>query len=93
MPCPTCDHTLSRLTGEVGHGFYHCPRCGTVMEQAVDSDANQLPGFPKVYVPWLVLRCRQFEGSLAPDSAPGGGRDWCALGIAEAINTPQNRKD
>ena len=81
MSCPTCSHTLQRLTGEIGHGFYHCPRCGTVMEQAVDEDGRELYGFPKVYVPKLVTRCREFSPT---HSAPLWTR-WHLLGINEAI--------
>jgi DNA-directed RNA polymerase subunit RPC12/RpoP len=94
MPCPICGHTLERLTGETGTGYYHCPRCGTVMVQAVDEDGNQLSGFPKVYVPQLVRRCREFRAALGNPAMGAAGANLTALwhtdGIEEAISLPAN---
>lgn len=54
-----------------------CPRCGTVN---VDGE---------IYVPMLVERCRKYaSGTRAEDFVS----EWFRLGIAEAINKPEDRK-
>lgn len=75
MPCTTCEHTMNGI----GHATYHCPRCGTVR----NPDGS-------VFVPALINRCRNFESTIAGVCAEHAFR-WKSLGIAEAINTPNNR--
>lgn len=84
--CPTCDHTMQSLGYCDGGTVWHCPRCGTVKHH--DQFAGEAP--PKIYVPALVARCRQLPDAmrfmpLAFEEA------WHRLGIAESINTPENR--
>lgn len=35
MPCPTCFHTIQRMTTKCEHnpGWFWCPRCGTLATQ------------------------------------------------------------
>lgn len=35
MPCPTCSHTIQRLTSQCEHkaGWFWCQRCGTLAKQ------------------------------------------------------------
>lgn len=55
MPCPTCDHTMERVVGDVTW----CPRCGTI--QVDDADVG---------VPKLVQRCRRFAREpMTPEQA------------------------
>lgn len=80
MPCPTCDHTMSRLGCQYSEcqGSWACPRCGTLKIGHDD-------GHVDVIVPSLVERCRQFEQYVRDDTF------WHQLGVAESINTPENR--
>jgi hypothetical protein len=77
MVCPTCDHTLQSL----GHGLFHCPRCGTLVGSQADGSAD---------VPALVKRCRgfqrEFRGSVEYHTTL-----WIRLGIHECIDTPAER--
>ncbi len=78
MPCPTCDHTLTMLCpDEQGRRYYYCDRCGTVVVGERD-----------VYRPTLVDRCREFAATLNLSELTDL---WDTLGIAESINTPDNR--
>ncbi len=65
----------------IGHGMFHCPRCGTL--QGCYADGS-------VTVPALVLRCRFFVQAVIGDSDEALHR-WRTLGIAEAIDVPQDR--
>lgn len=78
MSCPTCDHTLFGI----GHGTFHCPRCGTLVGDHFGGGA---------FVPLLVDRCRLFAGlpSVMDDAA---WHDWRRLGIDESIAPPEARK-
>lgn len=86
MSCPTCDHTMNFLTRAEDMNFYHCPRCGTAVVKIDPSSARNYPD--RVYVPKLVDRCRRFETTHDSNSV---AQKWHRLGIAEAINTPENR--
>lgn len=87
MPCPTCSCTLGKLCDSDRGPHWLCERCGTVVVY--------YPGDGEVvrdiYVPALVNRCRKFEPMLALVAARGDATPWRTLGIAEAINTPENR--
>ena len=48
MSCPTCDHTMQIVAGQVSW----CPRCGTIK---MDNESE---------APTLVGRCRTFENLL-----------------------------
>lgn len=69
MSCPTCDHTLNGI----GHGMFHCPRCGTLTNCQVEG---------AVTVPSLVERVRRF-GREAPFG--DWGPIWHRVGIQESI--------
>ena len=72
MPCPTCDHTVQGI----GYGLYHCPRCGTYIDE--DGSAK---------VPALIARLIRFRQELTEAQ-----RDvWHALGIDECILLPGER--
>ncbi|HVL14064.1 MAG TPA: hypothetical protein VM529_15955 [Gemmata sp.] len=88
MSCPTCDHTMERIgQTEVGGGIYLCPRCGTVKAHGYNGNVT-------TYYPKLVGRCREFERQLGvPGDWHGLYDEWQTRGIAESINTPENRKD
>ena len=83
--CPTCDHTLGRLCIHERMCFDLCDRCGTVTVTILD--ANPGPDNPRVYVPKLVERCRQYEIECL-FSTRG---NWDRVGIRESIHTPANR--
>jgi hypothetical protein len=74
MACPTCDHTIGRIAGEV----FWCPRCGTLKV-----------GNTATLTPQLVWRCREFASTLGPSWK----NLWHRLGIEEAVNTPNERKE
>jgi hypothetical protein len=84
MPCPTCDHTMTKIVQDV----YWCPRCGTLGEVVPGDSVGEYKLVGEA--PKLVERCREFEQRLTLVTA-GDGRPWHTLGIAEAINTPENR--
>lgn len=73
MSCPTCDHTLAGI----GHGMWHCGRCGTL--KLCDG------GYA---VPALVGRCRDFDAYLFGQRIR---QIWAKLGIAEAMQPPESR--
>lgn len=75
MSCPTCDHTMQKVV----YGIFWCPRCGTLMQEG---GTAEMPG--------LVERCRELAAENTHSSAfPWPA--WRRLGIAEAINLPENR--
>ena len=86
MACPTCDHTMQRLNGDVNMFYFWCPRCGTLVENSRGELTQEAPK--------LVNRCREFEASCYQAS---GWRDtshykrWVSIGIAESINVPTER--
>jgi uncharacterized Zn finger protein len=86
MSCPTCSHTLGRLCVHEGMAFAHCERCGTVTVTILD--ANPGSDNPRVYVPKLVERCREFERIRATLPTV---IDWKRLGIAESIRCHEDR--
>ncbi len=90
MSCPTCDGTMATLCKQPGSTAFLCDRCGTVV-RIYSADPN---GYRDVYVPKLVERCREFEmNHLAEHTISAKDfRAWTGLGIAESINTPENRK-
>jgi len=90
MSCPTCDHTLGRLTGAEDMAFFNCERCGTVVVEAHDDKGGLVPGFPRHYVPKLVERCREFAGLTFSDLGAILGH-LHRLGILESIYLPENR--
>lgn len=65
----------------IGYGMFHCPRCGTLLNCPVDGAVN---------VPALVERLRDFIDTA--EMGPVAEMLWNKLGIAESINTPENRK-
>ncbi len=77
MNCPTCSHTLHAVCQSDGDRVCWCPRCGSLIAHGEHSP------------PKLVERCREYEKMLryVPERLP----HWKAVGIAEAINTPENR--
>lgn len=87
MACPTCDHTMHRLSVERPDakevGTFWCPRCGTIKE-----GGNEIYNSSS---PMLVERCRQFKSGLGPDwqrvwqPADRVGGLWHRLGIDESI--------
>lgn len=80
MPCPNCDHTMSKLgvtEGTAPRPVWWCPRCGT--SRFGDAGGSMTP--------MLVDRTRRFTDTL--------GMMWTALahrlGIFESIYTPAER--
>jgi tRNA(Ile2) C34 agmatinyltransferase TiaS len=53
MACPTCSHTMQKVSGE--GSMYWCPRCGTLRYQETMTETTK-----------LVDRCREFEATLGP---------------------------
>lgn len=79
MACPTCDHTMHG----VGHGLYHCPRCGTLVGAYADGSA---------FAPALVGRVREYEKLVYSDATLIRHRqEWNQLGLAEAVRKPGDR--
>jgi hypothetical protein len=76
MSCPTCDHTLDGI----GHGMFHCPRCGTLVSH------------PRLLlvVPSLISRCRRFSHECLAQ-VPLLHDRWKSIGIAESIDVPEAR--
>lgn len=91
MSCPTCDHTLSRWCIHDGMSFDGCDRCGTMVVTVI----GQLkidPINPRVYVPKLVERCREFGSTMFKDGDLAAMQDaWHRLGISESIYKPEDR--
>lgn len=85
--CPTCSHTLSALTSNGVTAFWHCERCGTVVESMYDGK----PIGRNAYVPKLVGRCREFEKIALSSRGVEENDVWHRLGIPESINLPENR--
>jgi len=83
MACDTCGHTMHSMGCRTTDlPFFWCPRCGTIKT----CDAV-------VGVPALPERCRRFR-DLAENGmglSPASAALWHRLGIAEAINLPQDR--
>lgn len=82
MACPTCSHTMTPLGCRVtDRTMHHCCRCGT--QRLCDGE---------FVVPDLVRRCREFEAAAHRYETCRAAFDaWVRLGIAEAINKPENR--
>lgn len=85
MSCPTCDHTMHYVGGEV-QKFHLCPRCGTLKVQVGQ-------GEPMFYTPELVRRCQDFEASLTAQWSPTEEvmERMRKHGITEAIHKPEDR--
>ncbi len=79
MPCVTCGHTMQHLN--CAEPLHWCPRCGTVTSGS---------SLHATYTTQLVERCRQFE-PIIKRCPPVIGAEWRRLGIAEAINTPEDQ--
>ena len=92
MNCPTCDHTMHVIAPFnpdrnefVGPKISHCLRCGT---QKVEWQTKT-----DIYMPTLVERCREFANKIGVYTDPDAMPDlWKQLGIAKAINKPEDRK-
>lgn len=100
MPCVTCDKTLTPLGCclVMGQPIHYCVTCGSVKPCGVASE--------DIVVPELVRRCREFEKIMVAyqkeyDRAGDGdfkaatddlAEHWHRLGVAEAINLPEDRK-
>lgn len=88
MACPTCSHTMASIGDVAARRVFHCERCGTVKIETYTGDPQNWR--VEVYTPKLVERCREFEQQL--NVVTTSARNWRTLGIAESINTPENRK-
>lgn len=75
MPCVTCGHTMEGI----GHGMFHCPRCGTLINRVSDYAS----------VPALVGRCLSFKAAGLTDAQ---NLTWRQLGIEEATKMPAHRE-
>lgn len=97
MSCPTCDHTMERIThaGEPVQAVFWCPRCGTIRTRMDTMPAGESDDA----VPKLVERCREFGKLQYLVPAPSEERtaihrmrdEWKRLGIAESIHTESQR--
>jgi len=90
MACPTCDHTMQSIGHAEGRSHYWCPRCGTLRSTAEG-------GFDTDEAPKLVERCRKYRDELKAARSPYDLQAylelyWNRIGIAEAINKPEDRK-
>ena len=86
MPCPTCSHTIARVTDTIAH----CERCGTLVVER-----GRQTSWQDVYVPKLVKRCRTFADEMLgpPDGGSGVLRTvWDYRGIDECIRTEEERR-
>lgn len=88
MACPTCDHSMASINDVAAYRIFVCERCGTVKTDTYTGDPKNW--HTQIYVPKLVERCREFEGMLTLVTSGDAG-PWRRLGIAEAINLPENR--
>lgn len=88
MNCSTCGQEMAALGYCDGGTVYHCERCGTVSHTQ-----TLIGGEPRVYVPKLVKRCRDFERAISSPglTARGVAPEWARLGIAEAIHLAEDR--
>lgn len=87
MSCPTCGHTMQSL-GMMEMSairYFWCPRCGTLKSERCGHDFIESPK--------LVERCREFgKNHLAEHTVSiKDFKAWTGLGIAESINTPEDR--
>lgn len=94
MPCPTCGDNLACVGNYITHHdtvIYHCGRCGTLLFV----NPYREPSSPRVIVPKLVERCRTFEkeASCMVNLEGFAQKQWHKFGIAEAIRSPQDRKE
>lgn len=89
MACPTCSETMQGLHP----GCRWCPRCGTLW-------FDEVCGMGRAVAPKLVARCQELATTVPHDGIPTPGGhtswplwwvEWCRLGIAEAINIPEDR--
>lgn len=78
MSCPTCDHTMRHII----EGLWWCGRCGTIT--VIEEDETESSEAPK-----LVERCRKFEHEQLCE--PPYPTVWRTMGIAEAVNKPEDR--
>lgn len=84
MNCPTCGDAMDDIQEpESACGRWWCQQCGTL---TVGHGSYTGGGAPQ-----LVVRCRQFETEIAGLSDTDPFDDWQSMGIAECINTPENR--
>lgn len=58
MSCPTCDHTMQKLS-EIDPIRFWCPRCGTLTEINGWGEATRRQD----EAPKLVARCREFAST------------------------------
>lgn len=86
--CPTCGYDMQCLSLALTIGPYWCQQCGTIGSLAAPNGAV-------FKTPKLVERCRELDNLLRVelDGALDGprGNMWRVLGIAEAINKPEDR--
>lgn len=73
MSCPSCSHTMHRLSNEPV--YFWCPRCGTIRRVTAESDP------PDIGVPALIERVRACHECLPAE----GKKAFHILGITEAI--------
>lgn len=94
MACNTCDHTMQTIgvtCDQDGARVFWCPRCGTIRTTG---------RFEGDDMPKLVERCRKLQPLIAALNAmhlttpqiEAVIQCWTAFGIAESINTPEDRK-
>lgn len=81
MSCPTCGCTFQKVVDaeQCGRDVFWCSRCGTLSTCSTTHQEHEAPA--------LVRRCRQFEKQERDLSE----LPWVSLGIAEAINKPEDR--
>jgi hypothetical protein len=85
MACPTCDHTMHKLSLPAAvTSTWWCPRCGTLKHELVG------PFEDREEVPALVKRCREFEKDRIVYTFTEKGK-WITLGITDAIHLPEER--
>lgn len=84
MSCPTCDHTMQKLSAE--EPTYWCPRCGTLKT----IQCHLEDGFVNLDTPKLVTRTRDLLKTFAKGSAAANNA-W-HLGVVESCLDCTNRE-
>lgn len=87
MSCPTCSHTMHKLSASPKH-LWWCPRCGTLKEVVGHLGKE----FTSTEAPQVVDRLRRFVRMIS-DTAAGRfvKSEAESCGILESVNRPEER--
>jgi glutaredoxin-related protein len=87
MSCPTCDHTMQKLSADPKH-LWWCPRCGTLKEVVGHLGRE----YVSVEAPKVVDRLRGFVRMIdGTDAGKFLRREAESCGILESVMPPAER--